>query len=123
MLDDELLPREEEPFLRQYIQRSGKLLFTGGTGRMDLDGELWPNALLGNWRIAPTAENLCGPAEADQVHYLPTGPWIPEKEAISILDGAERHVYPQLEQDSFAQRFLGELSAFIGASTLATDAP
>ena len=117
------MTREEETFLRQYVANGGKLLFTSGTGSMDLDGNLWPVALLADWRSAPTAENLCGRAESGRVHYLPTGPWIPAQIAIPTLDGAERPVYPLLDQDPFGQQFLAELSAILGESTLATDAP
>ena len=117
------MTREEETFLRQYVANGGKLLFTSGTGSMDLDGNLWPVALLADWRSAPTAENLCGRAESGRVHYLPTGPWIPAQIAIPTLDGAERPVYPLIDQDPFGQQFLAELSAILGESTLATDAP
>ena len=117
------MTREEETFLRQYVANGGKLLFTSGTGSMDLDGNLWPVALLADWHSAPTAENLCGRAESERVHYLPTGPWTPAQIAIPTLDGAERPVYPPLDQDPFGRQFLAELSQILGESTLATDAP
>ena len=117
------LSREEETFLRQYVEGGGKLLFTGGTASMDLDGTCWPETLLPDWRSDPAANTLCGHAESHQVHYLPTGPWIPVEEPIATLDDAERPVYPPLDRDPFGQQFIAELKALLGESTLRTDAP
>ena len=120
--ETERLSREEAERLRQFARDGGRLVFTGGTGRRDLDGSTLPGSLLKDWCVPPVGAALCGVAADGQVLHVPDGPWQPEKVSIDGLD-AEMPIFPRLEDDDFGQQFLREFADFVGERLLVTDAP
>lgn len=116
--DVKRLSPEEGAHLKQFVVKGGKLIFTGDTGKNQLDGEPYPESLLAAW-ASQTSENQKG-TESKGVYYIPTADWEPETTEVR---GAQLLVYPPIENDAFGQDFVGHLEWLLGAAYLETDAP
>ena len=112
------LSPEEGAHLKQFVDKGGKLIFAGDTGKHQLDGQPYPRGLLADW------ESTGGNREATQpgsVYYVPEGQWEPD--AAEVQSGVQLPVYPSLEYDPFGQDFLRNLEDLLGGVYLETDAP
>ena len=121
----ERLSSEEAEKLEAFVRRGGRVVFTGGSGRLDADGAPHAQPLLQAWRTAaPTgAVGALATVEAGLTFYLASGPWQPERVELQGTINAPMPIYPMLAEDGFGQRFLAELEQFVGGSWLVTDAP
>ena len=113
------LSPEEGAHLKQFVEKGGKLIFTGDTGKYQLDGRSHPEGLLADWgmradesRERTTPEGVC---------YIPSGEWEPN--LVEVRADVQLQVYPSLENDSFGQDFLRDLEALLEELYLETDAP
>lgn len=116
----ERLSAAEGERLEEFVGGGGRLVFTGRSGRLDVDGSPRDEPLLQALRVPPAAGSIGGLA-AGAMH-IPDGPWSPETLPIEGLP-QEMPVYPRLEDDAFGQRFLAQLEKFLGRPRLVTDAP
>ena len=120
----ERLSAAEGERLEQFVREGGRLVFTGNSGRLDIDGSPRDEPLLQRWRKKPAAGAI-GHVEADGnggCMHIPDGPWRPETAPIKGLS-QEMPVFPRLQDDPFGRRFLLELEQFAGPPRLVTDAP
>ena len=135
ILDDQLLERaanydtlilpdvrrlsvEEGAHLQQFVERGGKLVFTGDTGKYQLDGQPYPDGLLAGWEA--TAEDHDG-VRPEGVCHVAEGQWEPN--SVEVQSGVQLPVYPSLEDDSLGQDFLADLEDLLEEVYLETDAP
>ena len=110
--DVKRLSPEEGAHLKRFVERGGKLVFTGDTGKYQLDGQLYPESLLADWELTTTApEGVC---------YVAEGQWNANSAEVR---GAQLLVYPFIENDPFGQTFLRDLDDLLGKAYLETDAP
>lgn len=117
--DVKRLSPEEGTRLKQFVEQGGKLLFTGDTGKYQLDGRPHSESLLADWE--GEADESRGGTKPEGVYYIPMGEWEPN--SVEVQDGVQLQLYPSLENDSFGQNFLGDLEALLEKSYLETDAP
>ena len=103
--DVKRLSPEEGAHLKQYVEKGGKLVVTGDTGKYQLDGQPCPEGLL---------------AELEGVCYIAGGQWEPDSVEVR---GAQLPVYPFIEHDPFGQDFLKDLEGLLAGVYLETDAP
>ena len=106
--------------LEEFVRSGGRLVFTGNSGRLDIDGSPHEEPLLQALRASPPAGSISG-LTAGAMH-IPDGPWAPETVPIKGIP-QEMPIYPRLEEDPFGQRFLVELEELVGRPRLVTDAP
>ena len=116
--DVKRLSPKEGAHLKQFVERGGKLAFTGDTGKHQLDGAPHPEGLLSDWGLQ-TDESQEG-TEPGDVYYIPRGEWEPDSVEVR---GAQLPVYPTLEDDSFGQDFVRNLEGLLEEVYLETDAP
>lgn len=116
--DVKRLSPEEGTHLKQFVEKGGKLVFTGDTGKYQLDGQPHPEGLLAEWELA--AANRKG-TEPAGVCYVAEGHWEPD--SVEVRTGVHLQVYPSLEDDSFGQNLLRTLEDLLGEVYLETDAP
>ena len=116
----ERLSAAEGERLEEFVAAGGRLVFTGNSGRLDVDGSPREEPLLQALRASP-ADGSIGGVAAGAMH-IPDGPWAPETVPIKGIP-QEMPIYPRLEEDPFGQRFLRELEEFVGRPRLVTDAP
>ena len=116
--DVKRLSPEEGAYLKQFVEQGGKLVFTGDTGKCQLDGQPHPKGLLADWEL--TAESHRG-TRPEQVYYVPEGQWEPD--SVEIWTDVQLPVYPPIENDSFGQDFLKALEDLLGEVYLETDSP
>jgi hypothetical protein len=112
--DVKRLSPEEGTRLKQFVEQGGKLVFTGNTGKYQLDGQPYPEGLLADWAL--TDEN-----RTEGVCYVAGGQWEPN--SVEVQTGVQLPVYPSLEDDSFGQGLLTDLEDLLGELYLETDAP
>ena len=112
--DVKRLSPEEGTRLKQFVEQGGKLVFTGDTGKYQLDGQPYPEGLLADWAL--TDEN-----RTEGVCYVAGGQWEPN--SVEVQTGVQLPVYPSLEADSFGQGLLTDLEDLLGDVYLETDAP
>ena len=112
------LSPEEGTHLKQFVEKGGKVVFTGDTGKHQLDGEPYPEGLLSDWGLQ-TDESQAG-TKLEDVYYIPRGEWAPDSVEVR---GAQLPVYPTLENDSFGQDLLRNLEGLLEDAYLETDAP
>ena len=112
--DVKRLSPEEGTRLKQFVEQGGKLVFTGNTGKYQLDGQPYPEGLLADWAL--TDEN-----RTEGVCYVAGGQWEPN--SVEVQTGVQLPVYPSLEDDSFGQGLLADLEDLLGELYLETDAP
>ena len=112
--DVKRLSLEEGAHLKRFVEQGGKLVFTGDTGKHQLDGQPYPEGLLADWAL--TDEN-----RTEGVCYIAEGQWEPD--SVEVQTGVQLPVYPSLENDSFGQDFLKDLEGLLGEVYLETDAP
>ena len=112
--DVKRLSPEEGTRLKQFVEQGGKLVFTGDTGKYQLDGQPYPEGLLADWAL--TDEN-----RTEGVCYVAGGQWEPN--SVEVQTGVQLPVYPSLEDDSFGQGLLTDLEDLLGELYLETDAP
>ena len=112
--DVKRLSPEEGTRLKQFVEQGGKLVFTGDTGKYQLDGQPYPEGLLADWAL--TDEN-----RTEGVCYVAGGQWEPN--SVEVQTGVQLPVYPSLEDDSFGQGLLTDLEDLLGDVYLETDAP
>ena len=123
----ERLSPEEGALLRQFVEAGGKLVFTGETGKCQVDGTAHAANLLAAWQVQPAAGKCAGYVQAGQgrVLYIPEGPW--EADRIEVEKGGhnvtELRVYPLFEQDAFGRALLQELEGLLEPVFLETNAP
>ncbi len=117
--DVKRLSPEEGAHLKRFVEKGKKLIFTGDTGKYQLDGQPYPESLLVGWerqadasRERTTAEGVC---------YIAGEQWEPN--SVEVQAGVQLPVYPFLEHDSFGQDFLGRLEDLLEEVYLKTDAP
>ena len=118
------LSEEEATALEEFASGGGSLVFTGGTGTRQLEGTLYDRPLLAQWRaVAADGERGGGlPVGDGRTLYIEDGPWQATTVPIDGLDG-EMPIHPRLDQDPFGQQFLKQLTGFLRAPRLTTDAP
>ena len=116
--DVKRLSPEEGAHLKQLVERGGKLVFTGDTGKYQLDGEPYPEGLLSDWGLQ-TDESHEG-AKPEGVYYLARGEWEPDSVEVG---GAQLPVYPTFDNDVFGQDFIRNLERLLEDTYLETDAP
>ena len=112
------LSAEEGVYLKQFVEQGGKLVFTGDTGKYQLDGQPYPESLFTDWEL--TVENREG-VKSEGVYYVAEGEWVPD--SVEVRTDVQLPVYPLLENDSFGQDFLRNLEYLLGEVYLETDAP
>ena len=112
------LSPQEGARLKQFVENGGKLVFTGDTGKHQLDGQPYPEELLADWAL--TEEDRKG-TKPESVCYVAEGQWEPD--SVEVRAGVQLPVYPSLENDSFGQGFLRDLEDLLGVVYLETDAP
>ena len=119
------LTREEGVLLQGFVEKGGRLVFTGETGDYQIDGQPHARGLLADWRVQPAQGACAGQVETGQgqVLYIPKRPWGPDLVEVQNLGGAEMPVYPPLAEDSFGQVFLQGVEELLGRVALETDAP
>ena len=103
-----------------FVRAGGRLVFTGNSGRLDVDGSPHEEPLLQALRASPAAGSIAGRRGGGM--YIPDGPWTPETVPIKGIP-QEMPIFPKLGDDNFGQRFLLELEQFVGRPWLVTDAP
>ncbi len=118
------LSLEEGRFLERFVREGGRLVFTGGSGGLDLEGVPHALPLFQAWRVEPAEGSIAGVAggEGGGAMHIPAGPWKPERKPVRGIQ-QEMPVYPMLADDPFGQRFLAELQRFVGRPRVVTDAP
>ena len=117
--DVKRLSPEEGARLKQFVDKGGRLLFTGDTGTYQLDGQPHSESLFADWVVQSdegrehiTPERVC---------YIPKGEWEPN--SVEVRTDVQLQVYPFIEDDSFGQDFLRDLENLLGEAYLETDAP
>ena len=112
--DVKRLSPEEGTRLKQFVEQGGKLVFTGDTGKYQLDGQPYPEGLLADWALTDgnRTEGVC---------YVAGGQWEPN--SVEVQAGVQLPIYPSLEDDSFGQGLLTDLEDLLGEVYLETDAP
>ena len=117
------LSLEEVDLLRSFVEKGGRLDFTGDTGKYCLDGRPYADSPLSDWQTPPAEGEYAGRTAVGKgaVLYIPEGPW--ESNSVEIKEGVRFSVYPPLEEDTFGQAFLAELNDLIEVSFLKTNAP
>ena len=108
---------EEGTRLKQFVEQGGKLVFTGETGKYQLDGQPYPEGLLAEWELTDDNHNGAGP---EGVRYIAEAQWEPDSVEVR---GAQPLIYPFIENDPFGQDFLRDLEELLGEVYLETDAP
>lgn len=117
--DVKRLSPEEGAHLKQFVEKGGNLLFTGDTGKYQLDGPPYPEGLLADWgRQADESREHTTP---ERVCYVPKGEWEPN--SVEVRPDVQLQVYPLIENDSFGQGFLRDLEDLLEEVYLETDAP
>ena len=116
--DVKRLSPQEGTRLKQFVENGGKLVFTGDTGKHQLDGQPHPEELLAGWTL--TEEDRQG-TKPENVCYVAEGQWEPDP--VEVQAGVQLPVYPSPENDSFGQGFLRDLEDLLGEVYLETDAP
>ncbi len=116
--DVKRLSLEEGARLKQFVEQGGKLVFTGNTGKCQLDGQPHSKGLLAEWELTGDNRKSTTPAG---VYHVAEGHWEPD--SAEVQTDVELPVYPPLEDDSFGQNFLMDLENLLGAIHLETDAP
>ena len=116
--DVKRLSPQEGAHLKQFVENGGKLVFTGDTGKHQLDGQPYPEELLAGWTL--TEEEHQG-TKPESVCYVAEGQWEPD--SVEVRDGVQLPVYPSPEADSFGGGFLRDLEDLLGEVYLETDAP
>jgi hypothetical protein len=112
--DVKRLSPEEGTRLKQFVEQGGKLVFTGNTGKYQLDGQPYPEGLLADWAL--TDEN-----RTEGVCYVAGGQWEPN--SVEVQTGVQLPVYPSLEDDPLGEDFVRDLEGLLGEAYLETDAP
>ena len=112
------LSPEEGAYLKQFVAQGGRLVFTGDTGKHQLDGQPYPQGLLADWGL--TMDNHEDTLH-ERVYYVAEEQWEPD--SVEVGTGVQLPVYPFLEDDSFGQGFLRDLEDLLGTLHLETDAP
>jgi len=117
-----LSPKEADQ-LRRFVEKGGKLVFTGDTGKYRLDGRPYADNPLSDWQTPPAEGEYAGHTEFGKgaVLYIPEGPW--ESTLVEVKEGVRLPLYPSLEEDTFGQAFLTELNDLLEGSFLKTNAP
>jgi len=105
------------------VEKGGKLVFTGDTGKCRLDGRPYADNPLSDWQAPPAEGGYAGHLEFGKgaVLYIPEGPW--ELTLVEVKEGVRLPLYPPLEEDTFGQAFLAELNNLLEGSFLKTNAP
>ena len=116
--DVKRLSVEEGAYLQRFVERGGKLVFSGDTGKYQLDGQLYPEGLFADWEL--TAEDHNG-ARLEGVCYVAEGQWEPD--SVEVQPDVQLPAYPSLEDDSWGQALLRDLDDLLGEVYLETDAP
>ena len=116
--DVKRLSPEEGAHLKQFVEKGGKLAFTGDTGKHQLDGEPYLEGLLSDWGLQ-TDESQAR-TKPEEVYYIPRGEWEPDSVEVR---GAQLPVYPPLENDAFGQAVVRNLEGLLEDAYLETDAP
>lgn len=117
--DVKRLSPEEGAHLKQYVEKGGKLIFTGATGKYRLDGQPYSESLLTHWEgQAKEKGKGTGP---EGVCYIPWGEW--SSNLVEVRPDVQLPVYPSLATDPFGQGFLRDLEDLLGGAYLETDAP
>ncbi len=115
--DVKRLSPEEGAYLKQFVEKGGKVVFTGDTGKYLPDGQPHPEDLLAEWKVTDEDHNGGG---QERVCYITGERWGPNTVEVR---GAQLLVYPFIENDPFGQNFLRDLDNLLGEEYLATDAP
>ena len=112
--DVKRLSVEEGAHLQQFVERGGKVVFTGDTGKYQLDGQPYPEGLFAEWALTDEnrTEGVCCVAE---------GQWEPN--TIEVQPDVQLPAHPSLEDDSWGQNLLSDLDNLLGSVYLETDAP
>ena len=113
------LSPEEGAHIKQFVEQGGKLIFTGDTGKYQLDGQPYPESLLAGWNVQ--TDELQEHTTPAGVCYISNGEWEPN--SVEVRADVELQVYPFIETDSFGQNFLGLLEDLLEGIYLETDAP
>ena len=116
--DVKRLSPEEGTYLKQFVAQGGRLVFTGDTGKYQLDGQPYSKGLLADWALMD--ENREDTLQ-ERVYYVAEEQWEPD--SVEVRTDVELPVYPFLEDDSFGQGFLRDLEDLLGTLHLETDAP
>ena len=117
--DVKRLSPEEGAHLKQFVKQGGKLIFTGDTGKYQLDGQPYPEGLLADWE--PQTEDNRRSTKPEGVYYISRGEWEPN--LVEALDDVQLPIYPLIEKDPFGQNFLRDLADLLEEAYLETDAP
>ena len=117
--DVKRLSSEEGTHLKQFVEKGGKLVLTGDTGKYQLDGQPYPEGLFVDWGLQ-TDESREG-SKPEGVYYIPRGAWEPN--LVAARPDVQLQVYPLIENDSFGQDFLRGLECLLEGAYLETDAP
>ena len=117
--DVKRLSPEEGAHLKQFVKQGGKLIFTGDTGKYQLDGQPYPKGLLAEWG-AQTEDSRSG-TKSEGVCYVAARQWEPD--SVEAQTDVQLPVYPLIENDSFGQNFLKDLEDLLEKTYLETDAP
>ena len=113
------LSPEEGAHIKQFVEQGGKLIFTGDTGKYQLDGQPYPESLLAGWNVQ--TDGLQEHTTPAGVCYISNGEWEPN--SVEVRADVQLQVYPFIEDDSFGQNFLGLLGDLLEGIYLETDAP
>ena len=117
--DVKRLSPEEGAHLKQFVEKGGKLVFTGDTGKYQLDGQRYSESLLAGWEMQAD-ENHKG-SKSEGVCYIPRGEWKPD--LVEVRTDLQLPVYPSLEDDPLGEDFVRDLEGLLGEAYLETDAP
>ncbi len=117
--DVKRLSPEEGAYLKRFVETGGKLIFTGDTGRYQLDGQAYPESLLADWQ--PQAERSRNGSAPEGVCYIPEGAWAAD--LVDVRAELQLRVYPFIADDPFGSGFLRDLEGLLESVYLETDAP
>ena len=117
--DVKRLSLEEGAHLKRYVEKGGKLIFTGTTGKDQLDGQPYSEALFAAWELQTDESRKV--IKPEGVCYIAGGQWEPD--VVEVKSDVQLPVYPFIENDSFGQGFLRDLESLLGGTYLETDAP
>ena len=100
--------------LAEFVRAGGRLVFTGNSGRLDIDGSSHEKPLLQALRASPAAGSIAGRMGGGM--YIPDGPWTPVTVPIKGLP-QEMPIFSQA-----CRRYLRS-TVSVGAGTVRRPAP
>jgi len=107
----ERLSDAETEVLERYVERGGKLVFSGDTGRLDVSGKPHGDPLFARWRGR-------GPEGVEYIEDVPC-----EMREIEIRSRTVKVYHPISHETDFARDFLRRLEALMDGFWVQTDAP